>query len=132
MTELNSDVMLAILAMDSYNRGYGSGVGGLDVDPGLTKIGSATITYDSTTVLGIVDTQRAGFYDIAYSDNGETIISYRGTDTTGAAALINDIVYGWTFGGGFSGADQVALGIKFYQAVTASTGAGTNWRNAAA
>jgi hypothetical protein len=124
---MNREVFLSILAMDSYNRGYGVGVDNL---PETDNLGQATLL--AATSAQKAGWEVAGFYAIAYSYNGETIISYRGTDTTGAAALINDIVYGWTFGGGFSGADQVALGIKFYQAVAASSGAGTNWRNAAA
>ena len=62
----NDDLMYAILSMDSYNRGDGSG---LEYD-GL-NIGQAR------TISTEVDEnvwQSAGFYAVAYKWNGETII----------------------------------------------------------
>ena len=66
---ISKDLLLAILSMDSYNRGYGEGISGLG---GLgTKIGSATIKTDSETVAATKDTaQAAGFYAIAYDVDG--------------------------------------------------------------
>lgn len=72
---MNRDVFLAILALDSYNRGYGVRIRGLEESGHL---GSATIrTFEDGEQEGWQD---AGFYAIAYDWNGETIISYRGTD----------------------------------------------------
>jgi hypothetical protein len=72
---MNRDLFLAILAMDSYNRGYDVGIESLDESG---QIGSATIREF------LVDEQdgwqSAGFYALAYEWNGETIISIRGTD----------------------------------------------------
>ena len=74
---MDSKLFNAILAMDSYNRGYNAGItfDALSDEIG-TKIGSATI-YDT---LGSTLAESVGFYAIAYSYNGETIISYRGTN----------------------------------------------------
>lgn len=72
------DLLLAILAMDSYNRGYEPGILGLG---GVnTKVGSATFVRESD-----VDSRSAavkdGFYATAYKlDDGGTVISYRGMD----------------------------------------------------
>ena len=72
---ISSELMYAILAMDSYNRGY---------NPGIllsgSNIGTATIGSDELLPAG---SQEAGFYAVAYEWNGETIISYRGTDSKG-------------------------------------------------
>ena len=82
-----SQLMMAILAMDSYNRGYDEGItelGGLG-----TKIGNATII-DESDILDNSAGVNAGFYAVAYNvggtmvegvlPGGETVISYRGTD----------------------------------------------------
>ena len=64
----SKDLMLAILAMDSYNRGYGAGLG--NSSDGLggvgSQIGDATLTTDSTQKLGLSPTSTAGFYAAAY------------------------------------------------------------------
>lgn len=84
---MSRDLFLAILAMDSYNRGYNQSVGGL---PEEGSLGSATIVSRSEIFGSEADAvfqnwQDAGFYAIAYNWNGETIISYRGTDDTSDA-----------------------------------------------
>jgi hypothetical protein len=80
---MNRDLFLAILAMDSYNRGYGQNVK-LEVGDDVTgrneigrKLGNAVISAQNITAAA----QAAGFYAIAYEWNGETMISYRGTDS---------------------------------------------------
>ena len=73
---MNRDVFLSLLALDSYNRGYGQNVGGL---PSTGKIGQATIKRQSNIAQNS-DEVNAGFYAIAYEWNGETIISNRGTN----------------------------------------------------
>ncbi len=77
---MNKDLFLAILAMDSYNRGYGEGVSGLSESG---QIGGATIREFK---VGEQDGwEAAGFYAIAYDMTGvagfgagERVISYRG------------------------------------------------------
>ena len=72
--------MKAILSMDSYNRGYEGGLTILSESP-TTKLGNATILASSSTLedengnANIDDD--IGFYALAYSYNGETVISYR-------------------------------------------------------
>ena len=88
---ISKDLFLAILSLDSYNRGYGAGlsdggegdVDGLGDTAGI-KIGNATV-YRSK---GDTEAKDAGFYAVAYTvgsgvegiDSGTTVISYRGTD----------------------------------------------------
>lgn len=83
---ISKDLFLAILSMDSYNRGYGEGISGLGGKG--TKIGSATLGDDSSILRdenGDRVDQAAGFYAIAYDVAGSgvagldgTVISYRG------------------------------------------------------
>ncbi len=80
---MDRDLFLAILAMDSYNRGYGAGVTGLSETGG---IGNATIRpFQEGEQSGW---QSAGFYAIAYDvsqvagfGDVEKVISCRGTET---------------------------------------------------
>ena len=77
------DVFLSLLALVSYNRGYGQNVGGLAAAGG---IGNATIQLQSNTTDGS-DEVEAGFYAIAYEWNGETTISYHGTNSVCSSPL---------------------------------------------
>ena len=89
---VSPELMYAILSMDSYNRGYNTGIN-------LTgsQVGTATIRTDSTREFRdpTADPQAptpdevAGFYAAAYEWNSETIISYRGTDS-GLELLVTD------------------------------------------
>ena len=65
------DLLLSILALDSYNRGYAVGINVTG-----NQIGTALITRDSEPIAG---SQAVSFYATAYNLGGETIISYRGT-----------------------------------------------------
>ena len=86
-----SDLLKAILAMDSYNRGYNSGINLNQYNPdgSLKKsshslvdnyLGDVKIFDTSTRVFVNNGAQNIGFYGIAYQHNGEVIISYPGTD----------------------------------------------------
>ncbi len=94
---MNSTLYKAILSLDAYNRGYDAGI-----NINENSIGNATINTDSFD-LGLLNEgtqneirvdENASFYAVAYSYNGETIISYRGTDDA------SDIWNGWTTGVG--------------------------------
>jgi len=84
---MDRDLFLAILAMDSYNRGYGGGVSGLPVGG---SIGNATISFDSSVLKDENNVRLdipAGFYAIAYDVSqvagfgaADTVIAYRGTE----------------------------------------------------
>ncbi len=103
---MNRDLFLAILAMDSYNRGYGEGLDGLSSRNG-TQIGNATIRADSSvlTIDNVRQDIAAGFYAIAYDvsgvagfADGERVIAYRGSDyqdTNGAILRSNDLWQGY-------------------------------------
>lgn len=111
---ISKDLFLAILAMDSYNRGYNAGIKSPDAAPneGLTgsQIGFATLRTDAQPQ--------------AYTLNGETIISYRGTDVFNPAVLNGDVWTGWTIGAGFSGASQAGLARAFHESVINAGNAG--------
>ncbi len=111
---VNSTVFRAILAMDSYNRGYNpkitEGLGGEN-----SQIGNVIITDESNTDESSQEFQ-ANFYAVAYRDNstGEKIISYRGTDN-----ILDDMITGWTTGLGAYNylGPQARFAAQFYDAV---------------
>ena len=107
---ISKDLFLSILAMDSYNRGYGAGIAdgngstdndGNDTD-GLGRIGSRIGTASVVSDNNSDEAQDAGFYALAYDIGpdgpeglaGKTVISYRGTDTS------LDHSTGWSVGAG--------------------------------
>jgi hypothetical protein len=69
-------LMQALLAMDSYNRGYLPGVDLAAAGISGTQIGKATIRTDALPT----GSQDAGFFAQAYTLGGQTVISYRGAD----------------------------------------------------
>lgn len=80
---ISDSVMRAILAMDSYNRGFRPGLDFREVSTvtgAMTDLGNARITHLDTNVFSEAALRQSGFSATAYSWNGETIISYRGTD----------------------------------------------------
>jgi hypothetical protein len=118
---MNRDLFLAILAMDSYNRGYGQGVSGL---ANSGHIGNATITRQSNIISDSTEVA-AGFYAIAYTvtgvdgiADGSTVISYRGTnyDASGDYSKFRDIWNGWIVGAGVA-VGQANPALEFYRAV---------------
>lgn len=82
---ISPELFMTILSMDSYNRGYNSGIGGANGLGSTTGnlITDATIQYASDSSEGSSE-RAAGFYAVAYDWDGETIISYRGTDNPGS------------------------------------------------
>ena len=78
---ISDDLMLAVLAMDSYNRGY---------DPGLKVVGPQ-VGNASILEVGLPQgSEAASFFAQAYTlTNGQTIISFRGTDDP------TDVLTGW-------------------------------------
>jgi hypothetical protein len=107
---ISDNLFLAILSMDSYNRGYNAAI-----KLSGSEIGAATI--------GIADNssaaQAASFFAQAYTWNGKTVISYRGTDQPGI-----DLLKGyWTGGGDILDAEAV-MAIQFYESVAAQASSG--------
>jgi RTX calcium-binding nonapeptide repeat (4 copies) len=122
---INRDLFLAILSLDSYNRGYGAGIKFLSSAHG-TMLGNATIQKDANDEAGI--SVAAGFYALSYSVSGvdgiadnSTVISYRGTDNnlgTYFGEGGSDLLNGYSLGAGDYLATQADLALKFYQSVT--------------
>src|SRR5665213_1151968 len=116
----SKDLMLAILAMDSYNREYGQG---LDVT--ATQIGSATFNDHKASDVSdatFAAWQTAGFYAAAYTigegvdgiASGSTVISYRGTDNLSLNSFgASDIWNGWISAVGIP-TSQVGFAYSFY------------------
>jgi hypothetical protein len=79
-----SDLIYAILAMDSYNRGYGSGITNLSQSSGTT-LGEWSVVRNADDSESLQNAFNAGFYAIAYRNTAtnEVVISYRGTDFNG-------------------------------------------------
>jgi hypothetical protein len=71
---MNRDLFLAVLAMDSYNEGYGKGE-----DIGTLQIGNASVGLTTPSELSAGSDFNIGFSATSYSWGGETIIAYRGT-----------------------------------------------------
>jgi hypothetical protein len=124
-TPTPKDLFLAILAMDSYNRGYDAGI----KMPAGTLLGSATIIKDSSILRenGERSDIPTGFYAIAYElASGERIIAFRGTDKLpanpfGSGSGSDFGAYGLGIGQPFAEAGgltaQARLTIEFYRAV---------------
>lgn len=142
MTQMTPDLYKAILAMDSYNRGYGASIdlriknsqGNYITDSDTiyvdstgthnAKIGNATVSVTK----GQLDAQAIGFYGIAYTLGSEKIIAYRGTDfPTGDSTLGigSDILNGYGTGLGHESTLQSDMAIGFYKDVA---GIGTDPR----
>jgi Ca2+-binding RTX toxin-like protein len=104
--------VLAILAMDAYNRTagpQGSSVG--LVLPSATGIGTAKLSQT-------MDDPSSSFVAQSYIWGGQNVISYRGTDD-----LALDPIYGWTTGGGAYSNSQALEAAQFYrQVIGADTG----------
>lgn len=107
----NSNLLKAILSMDSYNRGYNAGlIFGSDSNSseaidGVTKIGNYTI-YRSSNTQAAAD---IGFYGIAYQVGNEVVIAYRGTDD---GLLSKDLSYGFGVGAGYATSGSIPGSIQ--------------------
>ncbi len=121
---INDKTMYAILAMDSYNRGYNSGIDGLSATIN-TRIGSAKIRTNSTIALGGDVDQGTGFYAVAYDYGTQSIISYRGTDDPTGLVSGGDIVNGWVIGAGDVTDNQAEWAFAFYNEVAADRNGGS-------
>jgi hypothetical protein len=120
---MNRDLFLAILSMDSYNRGYGQGIRNL-ADSG--QIGGASIlTFPNSVRAGW---EAAGFYALAYTvtgvsgmADGTTVIAFRGTDVAVTAPWnateASDAWNGFGLAVGNYRSPQAQLAVDFYRAV---------------
>ncbi len=123
---MDDTLFKAILAMDSYNRGYNYGID-LNIRnangdiiqqsdaPDITHIGNATVYKN----LGNADAQNIGFYGIAYTlSSGNVVISYRGTDSLfGTSTIGSDWYNGYGVALGHPDGPEGAMAFSFYNAV---------------
>ena len=116
---LSRELYLAILAMDSYNRGYDAGTELVGSD-----LGGAAIGTDSEEVFDGVGKDVSFFaqsYDISGVAGVEglgdatTVVSYRGTDNPDFLDFASDVWTGWTIGTGYSEASQAGLTVSFFE-----------------
>jgi hypothetical protein len=99
---ISVELSYAILALDSYNRGYNFGVPGLG---GIgSQVGNYTLVMQSET-LSTSPEVAASFYAAAYLNGGNIVISYRGTDDPRLGADLTD----WMGGAGFQ-TSQASVG----------------------
>ncbi|MFN0194027.1 MAG: hypothetical protein ACKVP5_18980 [Aestuariivirga sp.] len=84
---MNRELMMAVLAMDAYNRGYDAGT---VVSGTSSGIGTAEYLTQSDVATGSPGRDES-FYAVAYRWNGETIVSFRGTDDTSIDLSPSDI-----------------------------------------
>lgn len=120
---MNDELFKAILAMDAYSRGYDKAI---RITGSGTQLGTAQFVGQSSIAANSPEID-AGFYAIAYSYNGQTIISYRGTSTSSGGATLTDVVHGWPMGGGFIDS-QAGLALRFYHDVADAQYPGVDWR----
>jgi hypothetical protein len=119
------DVLLALLAFDSYNRGANPQMTYAVGAELSTTIGTATLQLQSDRLAGATD---AGFSASSYSLNGAKVISFRGTDFPTSFWDINQLIgfatdvwngWGTSFGAiGTGGNTQPAFAQKFYELVS--------------
>lgn len=136
--DANADLIYALLALDSYNRGYGSGISGLDSEGVDAKIGNYSIIQN----ISQAGWETAGFYALAYKKGNEVVVSFRGTDSnsdrTADGAGGSDLENGYGIALGLPGegevrlltkvigATQGALAEQFYNSVAADGGSASN------
>lgn len=116
---ISTNLFMAILSMDAYNRGYAPGL----VVSG-SQIGGATFIDPKTVGIGkkeYAEWVADGFYANAYDWHGHKVIAFRGTDRK--ASLWSDepgsdVWHGWGEGVGSKKTDQAELAIEFYKDVT--------------
>jgi hypothetical protein len=108
------DLFLAILSMDSYQRGYGIQITLADSRRSEIRLGNAVIK-DIANPSGYI---AAGFYAIAYDvsavggfGDANTVIAYRGTDydETDGYKSYRDMFNGWSVGAGYTGDDSESV-----------------------
>lgn len=143
---MNEELFLAILAMDSYNRGYDTLIDLRDIDSDGTpidnsdtidiRIGDAQILRDSSILLSEKGDRldiSIGFYAAVYEYKTEIVISYRGTDNLNISlsnVVPDDIEHGWTLGTGNTSSEQGRMAVSLYKAVAdefASSGSSNNY-----
>src|ERR1700680_2028365 len=105
---MNQDVLMALLSLDSYNRGALPHK--LDLSPNATQIGSWQVGLQSSA-----QAASDGFYAQSYTLGSQTIIAFRGTDE------LTDVPNGWFLGLGFYDTPQTEDAARFYQLINGNS-----------
>lgn len=116
-TDPNTNLAYALLALDSYNRGYGTSVRDTDDPDNLddpideAKIGDWVVIDSKKDA----EAEAIGCYAIAYRNEttGEIVIAYRGTDNPSV-----DILQGYGIAIGSPTNPQAIMAMEFFNAVT--------------
>lgn len=121
----SKELLLSLLSMDAYNRGYNQGINELEEDASIGGLRTLTRAELNISNAQFQEWQDAGFYAIAYEvtdgsnldgfSTGDVIISYRGTDQplTELPGVDREIAGRNNFN-----QDQVHLGSRFLLDVT--------------
>ncbi|MCP4188063.1 MAG: hypothetical protein GY763_10730 [Gammaproteobacteria bacterium] len=120
---VSNELMYAILAMDSYNRGYGAGINVSGPQIGTAVIGDDSLILNSDPNDPNRVDEAVDFYAATYNYNGQTVISYRGTDDR-----TSDIDYGYAIGFGLPGGAQDTMALQFYKQVAGKESMGEDPR----
>jgi len=115
-TEYN--LMLAILAMDAYNRGNFAHLKTEEFSN--NQIGDATFFNQKDKEAEF------GFYAVTYTLGSQKIISIRGTDNPTGVEGSNDILTGYGVSQGYPDGPQATAAITYYKEIV---GEGTDLRN---
>lgn len=105
------NTQIALLALDSYNRGYNESV------YTSQSVGNYSFLIESDS-RPTSEAVAIGFYAAAYKNGNEIVISYRGTDGLfGGDGFGNDLWNGYGVGAGSPHGNQAKLAIEFYKDV---------------
>jgi hypothetical protein len=118
---VQTDLLLAILSLDAYNRNYNKGIDGLTTGSN-SRVGDAFLAEVDLTEEFTEAGKAASFYAQAYRIDGvnsggldgTTVISYRGTDEEGKELASVDIPI--SFQNSYD-QDQLRMALQYFTAV---------------
>jgi hypothetical protein len=130
---VSNELYMALLAMDSYNRGYKPLVDLVAAGSSSSLIGNVAINSSSNAAAGSPE-YNAGFFAQSYTLGNQKIISYRGTDQLFTPPWSDDPGgdpwngYGTALGLPFN--DQARMAAEFFQDVTGTASSDPSAGNA--
>lgn len=110
---ISEKLMMALFALDAYSRSKSDD--DLIDDVRLFGLGSDGTMLGEATIVATENVPGSSFVAVAYSWNGKTVLSFRGTDDP---SLAGDITNGWALGTGWDGTSQAGLAASFYVTMT--------------
>ena len=118
-TFTQEQMIQAILALDVYHRGYNT-TGILEGSDRLYDYNLSSRTSQDSNLISGVDHQAIGFFAQEYtSDDGETVVAYRGTDDAFDLSPIGttDVRNGFGIGAGLPHGPQGKAAVDFYNSI---------------